>query len=57
MKVRIIKRLFCFITISALMSGICSASAGDSEGKLPVEVSASVDKDKITIGEKVTYTL
>jgi hypothetical protein len=39
------------------MPSICSALEEDTSGKLPLEVSVSVDKDKITIGDKITYTL
>ena len=41
----------------ALISVSSFASEQDTSDKLPLEVSASVDKDKVTIGDKITYTL
>jgi len=45
------------LTILTLMPGICLASEQGSSDKLPLEVSASVNKDKVTIGDKITYTI
>ncbi|MEA3328970.1 MAG: hypothetical protein U9Q08_04520 [Candidatus Omnitrophota bacterium] len=57
MKAKKIKRLFVFLTVLTLVPAICFAKDADPGSKLPLEVSVSVDKDKITIGDKITYTL
>jgi hypothetical protein len=64
-KARRIKNLFFCLVLLALMPGICLSSEEDTSEKLPLEVSASVDKPspsserlgKVTIGDKITYTL
>jgi len=57
MKARKNKCLFLCLVILTLISVSSFASEQDTSGKLPLKVSASVDKDKITIGDKITYTL
>ena len=58
MKVRrMVRRPFFCLIISVLISAVCFAKGTDSSDKLPLEASVSVDKDKVTIGDKITYTL
>jgi hypothetical protein len=57
MKAKRIKNLFAFLAVLTLIPAVCFAKDADSNDKLPLEVSASVDKDKVTIGDKITYTL
>lgn len=45
------------LTILTLIPVSSFALEQDSSDKLPLEVSASVDKDKATIGDKITYTI
>ena len=45
------------LLILILMPAICFASEQDTSDKLPLEVFASVDKNKVTIGDKITYTI
>lgn len=52
-----IKHLLVFLTVLTLIPALCFAKDADFSDKLPLEVSASVDKDKVTIGDKITYTL
>ena len=49
--------LCAMLLILILMPAICFASEQGSIDKLPLEVTASVDKDKATIGDKITYTI
>ena len=48
--------LCAMLLMLTLVPSICLAKE-DTSDKLPLKVSASVDKDKITIGDKITYTL
>lgn len=57
MKTKRIKHLFLCFTILILIPAICFTKDTGSADKLPLEVSASVDRDKITIGDKITYTI
>ncbi|OQX53593.1 MAG: hypothetical protein B5M48_03180 [Candidatus Omnitrophica bacterium 4484_213] len=49
--------LCAMLLILILTPAICFASEQGSIDKLPLEVSASVDKDKATIGDKITYSI
>jgi len=60
-KVNLVKRtakhlLCCFAVLCLMLQNFCFSAEGGLE-KLPVEVTASVDRDKVTIGDKITYTI
>ncbi|RLB91646.1 MAG: hypothetical protein DRH10_01400 [Deltaproteobacteria bacterium] len=57
MKAKKNKYLFLCLAILALISVSGFASEQGASDKLPLEVSASVDRDKVTIGDKITYTI
>ncbi len=52
----ILYALCAMLLILTLIPSICLAKE-DTSDKLPLEVSASVDKNKVTIGDKITYTI
>jgi hypothetical protein len=55
---RVIKQLSRYLLVLTLLASICLALASESAAKeLPLEVSASVDRDKVTIGDRITYTI